>query len=292
LPPCDGLGDLLCACGRGEACDPQHFLGCLRFVRRGGLWRHDLVKHFIYRTCKEVGWYAEEEVPLLRRVANQDGAVMDILVYAPWGTLAIDVSGTCPAAPSYRGRACQRKMAAASERVAAKNAMYVATCRDLGMIFTPAVFETTGALHPTLHDLMKRLTDAMVERFPLRETTNACSARLRAELNGAIHAGNATVIRQGLLDARAANLRGRDVPKSNRAGLTDGCRMQVGAAGGGPIAVAGVPLQAALRRRAPRRNPPRRTLRPCSLRVARLLRVTVAQLWLEAIAVLCFTLNS
>ena len=192
-----------------EACDPQHFLGCLRFVRRGGLWRHDLVKHFIYRTCKEVGWYAEEEVPLLRRrVANQDGAVMDILVYAPWGTSAIDASGTCPAAPSYRGRACQRKMAAASERVAAKNAMYVATCRDLGMIFTPAVFETTGALHPTLHDLMKRLTDAMVERFPLRETTNACSARLRAELNGAIHAGNATVIRQGLLDARAANLRG------------------------------------------------------------------------------------
>jgi hypothetical protein len=131
------------------------------------------------------------------------------VVFTPTETFAIDVSGTCPSAPTYVSMASQRLLAAANQRVAYKKRLYAQRCRALSLTFLPAVFESTGALHGEFADFMKTIIDAQLERFPQRESHQTCSTRILANLNAAIHRGNAIVTRQGLLDARVANLRGQ-----------------------------------------------------------------------------------
>ena len=87
--------------------------------------------------------------------------------------------------------------------------VYQGPCQALALEFVPAVFETTGALQREFVDLVKPIAQAQAERFPDRESLPQCSARIKANLNAAIHRGNAVVTRQALLDARVANLRGQ-----------------------------------------------------------------------------------
>src|SRR5690348_13182165 len=113
LPPAENLGDLLCACGQSLASDPYHFHWCRQSLRRGLTFRHDLVKSYVKAECLTAGWYAEEEVRVLRPIQDvfkKTGAVVDIVVHTPTGPLAIDVSGTCPSAPSYVVAAGRKSM--------------------------------------------------------------------------------------------------------------------------------------------------------------------------------------
>ncbi len=217
LPPVDDLGDLLCACGQERASNPYHFQHCRRFIRRAATWRHDDVKHFIVKECFKAGWYAEEEVRVLPRDAQivedpdedvPSGTVVDIVVYTPDKTVAIDISGTCPAAPSYRQQAATVKLSAANTRAAHKRSRYEQHCRALNMDFLPGVFETTGALHKSFLKFLHDLVDAQQALLQWKESRQACKTRIMSELNAIILRGNAAIAEQALMEARIANQRG------------------------------------------------------------------------------------
>jgi hypothetical protein len=134
--------------------------------------------------------------------------VVDIVVYTPNRTVAIDISGTCPAAPSYRQQAARVKLSAAQTRAAHKRGRYESHCRALNMDFLPGVFETTGALHKPFLKFLHDLVDAQQALLHWKESRQACRTRLMSELNAIILRGNAAIAEQALMEARIANLRG------------------------------------------------------------------------------------
>ena len=177
--------------------------------------RHESVKHWITENCRKGGMYAVEEMRVVPHNIEDDpedhksaGSVVDIVVFAPDATIAIDVSGTCPAAHTYRARAARTKLHAAKTRANFKRSRYERHCQAIHMKFLPLVFESTGALHSGFRGFVNMLADAQYRLHEWREDRRTCHSRLTAELNAIIHRGNADIFEQCLVESRAANRRG------------------------------------------------------------------------------------
>ena len=162
---------------------------------------HDAVKKVLYDLCNRAGWPAEMEFLI------GDHRLLDVKFVSPQhGHEGIDVSGANPAAASVQVQAMRTTMHAADLRNRQKIAKYAAPCDRLGIKFTPAVFETTGALHKDLVALIKRICTDVA--FVNGEQFEECLQGAMQEVNYAIHIGNAKVFRHNALNAHVENQRG------------------------------------------------------------------------------------
>ena len=146
------------------------------------------------------------------------GSIVDILAFRPASSFAVDVSGTCPAAPTYRTSASANPLSAAKRRAAHKHRLYDAPCRALHHQFIPFVFESTGALHEEAIKLLQDVSAAIASAEG--STFRAVYDRCVNELMSIIISGYTKVFQRGLTSARVANQRGLPRPYIARQNTT------------------------------------------------------------------------
>lgn len=214
LPQADDLGNLSCACHTPGvlASDPWHAAWCQRQVPAGLLHTHTRVKRLLHKLCQSAHWHSRMEHTVKQTSYGNDGKkipglVVDLFITTPDKRIAVDVSTTCPAAPSLCGQAAREALHAANRRAGNKTTKYATACSEINASIVPFVFETTGALHGMAVTFMEELARAVAESSG--RTFGDAYADLRRQLSSVILAGLATTFSLALVDAR---VHGRPTP--------------------------------------------------------------------------------
>ena len=146
----------------------------------------------------------------LARIEPKDegSLVPDGEVILPTKTILFDISGTHPAAPTYRSNNARHPGAAISARESTKNNKYSTYASNLSAIFVPFVIDTYGWLGKHATKLIKEIDDdAFHPRLGLPATTRITSANFLGLLAVDWQRNNALIIFQWFSMIRRSRLR-------------------------------------------------------------------------------------
>ena len=171
----EALSGKLCACGR-FVFDPQsdpfsHFLHLEMCAKLGGRTRrHDSLVSLFARFCEACGHAAQVEpkslfVDVLGSIKSQkrgDALVPDLVNGLPTLT---DVSITNPCQSRELTSTSLKPFHAANTRFRQKESKYRTLCNQAGLQFLPLIFESTGAIHPRVIEVIADLSAAYKDQY-------------------------------------------------------------------------------------------------------------------------------
>ena len=192
--------------------DQWHALSCVKLRRKAVTTRHDSAAQLLCRFARSNG--------ALARVEPKDSGsvVPDGEVTLPTKTVLFDVSGTHPAAPSYRSNNARHPGTAISARECTKNNKYLAYATALNARFVPFVIDTYGWLGKPAIKLIKEIADdAFHPRLGLPACTRITSGNFLGLLAVDWIRHNANIIFQWSTIVRRSRLRSEAINPSLRA---------------------------------------------------------------------------
>jgi hypothetical protein len=189
-------------CHKNMVHDQWHALSCVKIRRRAVTTRHDSAAQLLCR-------YARSNGALARIEPKDEGSLVpDGEVILPTKTILFDISGTHPAAPTYRSNNARHPGAAISARESIKNNKYSTYASNLSAIFVPFVIDTYGWLGKHATKLIKEIDDdAFHPRLGLPATTRITSANFLGLLAVDWQRNNALIIFQWFSMIRRSRLR-------------------------------------------------------------------------------------
>jgi hypothetical protein len=203
LDPLPNLHLVSCPlCHRDMKMDQWHAFSCVKIRRKAVTTRHDSAAQLLARYARSNG--------ALARIEPKDEAslVPDGEIILPTTTDLFDVSGTHPAAQSYRVNNARHPGAAIVARARSKNNKYLAYASNLGARFVPFVIDTYGWLGKDALRLVKDIeNDAFHPRLGLPACTRITSSNFLELLAVDWQKHNANIIFQWNAMIRSARLR-------------------------------------------------------------------------------------
>jgi hypothetical protein len=183
-----------CVCGQLLSEDPVHLQFCHLLCNST---RHPIIQNVLRQIASACGFVVN---PGEHQFADSQMRA-DVSITDPNSGVEthIDVSVSCPSAPSYCKEASKKTLYAGLLREHAKNSKYVPLCEKEGAYFVPFVLESYGAMMPTVRQLLGRFADtAMLTNQPAPLTKLQMTHRIAT----ALVKGNAALIASGLSRAR------------------------------------------------------------------------------------------
>ena len=178
-------------CRKDMTHDQWHALSCVKTRRKAVTSRHDSAAQLLCRFARSNGALARVEPK------DEGSLVPDGEVILPLKTILFDISGTHPAAPSYRTQNSRHPGAAISAREQTKNNKYLSYASSLSATFVPFVIDTYGWLGKPAIKLIKNIdADAFHPRLGLPACTRITSSNFLGLLAVDWQRNNANIVYQ------------------------------------------------------------------------------------------------